>query len=300
MSSVCAAVKDFIGEAFIETLSPHPRHAAKSECRSHPYLTSEMRGVGVLIVSRGSETDCDWKQDQELRRRRVTPLAAVAIASELSARGAEVALVLTRRDIEDHYGSCREVERFVNHQGILGSGRGKGCKCFAKCGFDGPKELAMAVREKVMWVRGQLHVVIFLDYGDTGRERLNRNAMPNEDENIKLVSCLSGQSFATTGPIAKSSRIIVASISSEDTHSLSLKQKFVELYPDVVSVVIHTTVRPNVLTVTVERCCCRRKCIDPAVDAILCMVLADAPSLRYCDHWHYIHGMKNKVHIKEC
>ena len=120
LNSLWHRIHCFIGEAFAKTLGPPPRRVTAGAWTQHPYLNSELQGVGVVVVDR-TPPPIGTSQDQTPQHR-VTPVSAVAIACELAARGALIALVLDAHVVAANYGTCADVERVVDHHGVMGAG----------------------------------------------------------------------------------------------------------------------------------------------------------------------------------
>jgi hypothetical protein len=291
MDSLRARLHAFLGEAFVETLGPPPRRAAGGGGARHPYLDSELKGVGVVLVDRSSP-----RHRTTPMRHRVTPLAAVAVACELAARGALVALVLDARAVAAHYGTCADVEHVVDRHGVMGAGRKKSCRVFPAVDT---QDLVETLRGEVAWVRGQLHIVVFMDHHLSTETDIAAAAR----EDFALVSGLGNAGDAGNAgnggtPLlalsAACSRIVIAAgptdASTAERARLGLHRRLAATFPDVTSVVVHAGRTPNALTRFLENNCCAKR-IDPSVDAVLCMCLGDTPSLRYCNRWHYVLGM---------
>ncbi len=283
--------------------------ATDGAAAAHPYLSSKLCGIGVLVVDRSNSTSGSGSGS-----------SALDVGRELAARGALVALALTPSGLAACGGAAAAVTA-LNRSGAAGAGRGKGCAAVTLRGGGGDAD-AVAARA-VTWIRGNMHMVIYMASHSSGYASADAECR----DDLALFAGLAAQD-GPLNPDHAATRVVVNAGLSAETPEFRARARLAETiktrHPRLLSILVQTPtaneVAPlscrggnssnssacpwwarNSMCNSISRCCCPRARRLQS-DAVLSLATDDAADLEWhpdfpgmAMRWHYTEGALEAV-----
>ena len=281
--------------------------ATRGAAAAHPHLSSELCGVGVLIVDRSnSSTD--------------SSLSALHVGRELAARGALVALALTPTGMTACGGTVA-VATALNRSGAAGAGRGKGCAAVTLQGGGGMADAAAA--RAVTWIRGKMHMIIYMASYSSGYASADAECR----DDLALFAGLTAAPNGPLNPDHAATRVVVNAGLSAVTPQFRARARLAETlkarHPRLLSMLVQTPTADEAAPFScwgsnddgrsssnknngstcrwwgcnpISRCCCPRASHLQS-DAVLSLAVEDVADLEWhpgfpgmAMRWHYTEG----------
>ena len=229
----------------------------------HPYLTSELRGVGVVIIALQGEKQA-WEDGSQY---------AFFVAEELAARGASICLVLA-----NCVGECAErIIRRINAAAVSGAGKKRACQILS---IDNG-ELNQNLFSEIVFPGGQVHVV--LNFRDSDVAPLTTPTTEQSiinllfDRKILKFACPATRILTMLGETrilpSASNRTTEQELNTDMEYALSLQRR----YPDILSLVCYAGVGWKTCCSVVA--CGKHRSCDARADAVVAWVLRPRESL---------------------